>query len=545
MTWKNKLYFGDNLDMLQEDVPDDSVDLIYLDPPFNSDADYNVLFKERSGKKSTAQIAAFEDTWHWGLEAEKAFNDLVTKGPSRLADIVQSLRNALGPNDMMAYLVMMAARLRELRRVLKPTGTLYLHCDLTASHYLKVILDAIFGPTQFLNEITWKRTQSHGNVNRNFGSICDLLLVYTKSDEYTWNQQYTQFSKEYVEHRFTGVDPDGRRWQSVTLRNPGVRPNLHYPYKASNGVTYHPHPNGWSCDPERMKKYDKENRLHFPAKPDGKLRLKMYLDESPGVKLQNLWDDIPPVNSQAAERLDYPTQKPEDLLARIIATSSNEGDVVLDPFCGCGTTLVVAERLKRKWIGIDITHLAVALMRWRLRHTFKNHLAAFDELGSPKDTASAARLAELDRYQFQYWAVGLVDGQPAQEKKKGADKGIDGYIYFRDDTTGQYKKIIIQVKSGGVQAKDVRDLRGVIGREKADFGFFLTLEEPTKPMRTEAVDAGLYESETFKRKYQRIQIITVAELLEGKRPDYPQLDPAATLKQAPVTAKATHQKDLF
>lgn len=544
MTWKNKLYFGDNLSRLRE-ILDESVDLIYLDPPFNSAADYNVLFKERSGKKSTAQIAAFEDTWHWGLEAEKTFDDLVTKGPSKLADIAQALRNALGPNDMMAYLVMMAIRLKELRRVLKPTGTIYLHCDLTASHYLKIIMDALFGPVSFMNEITWKRTQSHGNVSRNYGAICDLLLVYTKSGDYTWNQQYTPFSKEYIDQKFFGKDSDGRRWQSVTLRNPGVRPNLHYPFKASNGMTYQPHPNGWSCDPERMNKYDKERRLHFPTKVGGQLRLKMYLDESPGVKLQNLWDDIPPVNSQAGERLDYPTQKPEALLERIISTSSNEGDLVLDPFCGCGTTLVAAERLRRHWIGIDITHLAVALMRWRLRHTFKNHLAPFEELGSPEDIGGAAALAQLDRYQFQYWAVGKIDGQPAQEKKKGADKGIDGYIYFRDDLEGQYKKIIVQVKSGAVQVKDVRDLRGVLAREKADIGIFVTLEPATRPMVVEAAGAGLYESKTFSRKYARIQIFTIEDILQGKRPDYPQLDPGATLKQAPTKGKDTGQKGLF
>ena len=265
MAWKNKLYFGDNLKTLREEIADESIDLIYLDPPFNSDADYNVLFKERSGKKSTAQIEAFEDTWHWGLEAEAAHDKLIMKGPPRLADLAQALRQALGPNDMLAYLVMKAVRLREMHRVLAPTGSLYLHCDPTAAHYLKVIMDSVFSPERFLNEVTWKRTQSHGNVSRNYEAICDTILVYTKSEKYKWNQQFTPFSKEYIEEKFFGRDPDGRRWQSVTLRNPGVRPNLHYPYTASNGKTYLPHPNGWSCDIDRLRQYDRENRLSLPG----------------------------------------------------------------------------------------------------------------------------------------------------------------------------------------------------------------------------------------------------------------------------------------
>jgi site-specific DNA-methyltransferase (adenine-specific) len=250
--WKNKLYFGDNLAVLREHVKDETVDLIYLDPPFNSAATYNVLFKETSGRRSAAQITAFDDTWHWGIEAEAAYHDIVTGG-GKLSELIQALRGFLGQNDMMAYLTMMAPRLRELHRVLKPAGSLYLHCDPTAAHYLKLLLDAVFSPVRFLNEITWKRTHSHGNVGRNFGSICDTLLVFTKGETYTWNQQYAPFDEDYVEATFKYRDPDGRQWQSVTLRNPGPRPNLHYPYPASNGVTYQPHPNGWACDIRRMR----------------------------------------------------------------------------------------------------------------------------------------------------------------------------------------------------------------------------------------------------------------------------------------------------
>jgi len=309
----NHLYYGDNLDVLRRYIADESVDLVYLDPPFNSNATYNVLFAEHTGEKAASQIKAFEDTWTWDEEAARTYFETAQAG-GEVANALKAFYTLLGESNMMAYLAMMAPRLVELRRVLKPTGSIYLHCDPTASHYLKLLMDAVFGPVLFLNEITWKRTHSHGNVARNFGAVCDTLLAYTRSSGYTWNQQYTQFPPDYIERTFKYRDPDGRRWQSVTLRNPGVRPNLHFPFTASNGLTYQPHPNGWGCDEVRLRKYDREGRLQFPAKPGGALRLKMYLDESPGIRLQNLWEDIPPIGSQAAERLGYPTQKPEALL---------------------------------------------------------------------------------------------------------------------------------------------------------------------------------------------------------------------------------------
>ena len=327
----NILYFGDNLHVLRQHIADGSVDLVYLDPPFNSNASYNVLFATPEGRKSHAQTAAFEDTWHWGDEAEAAY-DAVLRSGTALAPIVRGFRSILSGSDMMAYLTMMAVRLIELHRVLKSTGSLYLHCDATASHYLKLLLDGIFGPDNFRSEITWKRTTSHGNVSRNYGAVADHILFYSKSDSYTWNQVYSPFEPAYIEEKFRWKDRDGRRWQSVTLRNPSPRPNLVYEYLASNGVIYRPHPNGWSCDIVRMRKYDGENRLHFPDKPDGKLRLKMYLDESPGIKAQNIWSDIPAVNSRAIERIGYPTQKPLALLNRIVTASTNRGDVILDPF---------------------------------------------------------------------------------------------------------------------------------------------------------------------------------------------------------------------
>jgi DNA modification methylase len=516
---ENTLYYGDNLQVLREHVPSESVDLIYLDPPFNSNQDYNVLFAERDGTRSHAQIKAFEDTWRWDTDAARTYQETVEAGGD-VSTVLRAYRTFLHESDMLAYLVMMAPRLVELKRVLKPTGSIYLHCDPTASHYLKLLMDAVFFPVNFLNEITWKRTHSHGNVSRNFGSVVDVLLVYAKTLNYKWNQQYTSFSAEYVERTFKFSDPDGRRWQSVTLRNPGLRPNLHFPFTASNGVTYHPHPNGWGCDNERLKKYDKENRLHFPANPDGALRLKMYLDESPGIKLQNIWDDVPVIGSKAAERLGYPTQKPEALLERIIKTATDGGDIVLDPFCGCGTAIAVAEQLKRRWIGIDITHLAITLIKHRLEGAYQGK-APYKVVGEPVSVPDAKALAESNPQQFELWALGLVGARPSGAAVKwGADRGIDGRLLFHDDPNGDTKQIIISVKAGEhISSPQVRDLRGVIEREGAEIGVFICMETPTRDMRKEAASAGFYKSPWG--THPRIQILTVEELLAGKRIDYP------------------------
>jgi len=527
---ENTLYYGDNLDILKRYIKNESIDLVYLDPPFKSNQNYNVLFKEKNGAQAAGQIRAFEDTWTWDQEDEAIYADIVTKG-GKVADCLQAFRTFLGPCDMLAYLVMMAPRLVELRRVMKPTASIYLHCDEVAAHYLKILMDAVFGPQYFRNVITWKRTFSHGNVSRNYGAVCDSILWFSKGDDYLWNQVFSGFSPEYIEKTFRNQDPDGRRWQSVTLRNPGQRPNLHFPYTASNGITYLPHPNGWSCDMERMKKYDRENRLQFPAKPGGALRLKMYLDESPGVRLQNLWEDIPPIGAQAAERLGYPTQKPEALLERIIKASSNEGDTVLDPFCGCGTTIAAAQKLGRRWIGIDITHLAITLMKERLFDSFGAE-AKYEVIGEPTSLPDAAALAESDPYQFQWWALGLIGARP-EEQKKGADKGIDGKIVFQGDAPGAFENVVISVKAGHVTANHVRDLRGVVERERAAIGVLISMEEPTKPMATEAVTAGFFESKTWGKKYPKVQLLTIADLLAGKRIEMPPIKQVgATFKKA-------------
>jgi site-specific DNA-methyltransferase (adenine-specific) len=407
-----------------------------------------------------------------------------------------------------------------------------------------MLMDAVFGPMRFVNEITWKRTYSHGNVGRNYGSICDTLLVYTKTADYTWNQQYVPFPPEYVEATFKFSDSDGRRWQSVTLRNPGPRPNLHFLYTASNGIAYQPHPNGWACDEKRLRQYDREGRLHFPALPTGALRLKMYLDESPGIKAQNLWDDIRVIGSQSAERLGYPTQKPEALLDRIILASSNEGDLVLDPFCGCGTTVAVAQRLNRRWVGIDITCLAINLMRRRLESAFQGK-ADFEVIGEPAAYSEAEQLAKENPYQFQWWALDLVGARPAPEaQKKGSDKGIDGRLIFYDDESGEAKQIIISVKAGHANVTHLRDLRGTLEREGAQIGCLICLEEPTQPMRAEAAGAGFYQSPLGDKMYPRLQVLTVKELLEGKKLQAPEARLDVTFKKAPRARKPSGQKPL-
>jgi len=505
----NKLYFGDNRVILRDHIASESVDLVYLDPPFNCKRDYNLIFKESGGKRATSQELFFGDTWIWSEKADETCRELIESG-GKIAEVIRAFRSFLGTSDMMAYIAMMAPRLIELRRVLKETGSIYLHCDPNASHYLKILMDAVFGGQNFKNEITWKRTFAHGNVSRNYGSVSDVLLWYTKSDDYTWNQPYKKLSEAQTLKKYPHVDPDGRRWQSVTLRNPGSRPNLHYPYKASNGITYSPHRNGWSCNLIRMRKYDDEGRLHFPTNPTGALRLKMYANESPGEKLQNIWDDIPPISALAQERLGYPTQKPEALLRRIIEACSNEGDLVLDPFCGCGTAIEVAQHTERRWIGIDVTHLSLATIKGRLVKEFGPDIFKnIEVVGEPVTEEEALALAASDKFGFQCWVVGRL-GAPPIEQKKGADRGIDGRIYFHDDL-GAPKHIVISVKAGDhIGPAFVRELRGVVDREKAEMGILVCVKEPTSEMKKEAAQLGWYKS--LGGNFPRMQIITLKDI---------------------------------
>lgn len=504
----NHLYYGDNLAVLRDSIPDASVDLIYLDPPFNSNASYNVLFKGPSGNESAAQIEAFDDTWHWTDAAEEALGEVLRSGNGAAAEMLRAMRSFLGENDMMAYLAMMAVRLLELHRVLKPTGSLYLHCDPTASHYLKILLDAVFGARNFRNEIVWKRTSAHNDAKNGFANLADKVFFYGKSDDGTFNRVYRPYDDSYLKRNYRHRDKKGRVYRVDNLRSPSPRPNLTYEYKG-----FQPHPNGWAVSREKMEQLDAEGRLEFPKKPDGRIQLRRFLDEMPGALVGNIWDDIGPISSHAQERLGYPTQKPVALLERIISASSNPGDVVLDPFCGCGTTVHAAEKLGRSWIGIDVTHLAIGLIEKRLRDAFPK--VEFTTHGVPQDLSGARDLAARGRtdknyyFEFEKWALSLIAAQPGNLSKKGADRGIDGNIYF-----GKTSRAIVSVKAGdNVGVSMIRDLRGVIEREGAEIGVFLTLAEPTKPMVAEAAAAGQFELDGFS-PVPRVQIVTIAEALE-------------------------------
>ena len=491
---QNTLFYGDNLKILREYINNQSVDLIYLDPPFNSSRNYNVLFKDESGIDSEAQITAFEDTWHWNHIAEQTYKELVTQAPDNISKMIAALRDFVGANEMMAYLVMMAIRLMEMRRVLKATGSLYLHCDPTASHYLKIILDTIFGPQNFRNEVIWRRTPAKGNLSRRLARNHDVILSYQMSDTAIWNMDavFTAYDldalNEKTKDKYRHRDSEGRLYRLDNLISPNPdRPNLNYEFLGVKRV--------WRWTKERMQAaYDAG--LVVQTRPGAVPQYKRYIDEQSGIPLTDVWIDIDPLNSQAKERLGYPTQKPEALLERIIKLTTKKGDVVLDPFCGCGTAIAAAQKLDRKWIGIDITNLSIALQKYRLQAMFPD--IQFKVVGEPLDYSSAQQLAHDDRYQFQWWALSLVKAKPlggqegSKTGKKGSDKGIDGVIAFVDDATDKLKRVLVQVKSGHVKSGDIRDLVGTVQRENAAIGVFITLETPTRDMKTEAISAGYY-----------------------------------------------------
>ena len=536
----NTLYYGDNLDILHNHVQDESVDLIYLDPPFNSNRNYNVLFKERSGQDSPSQIRAFTDSWTWDEGAREAFEQLRRNAPPNVATMIGALREFIGGNDMMAYLVMMAHRLIELHRVLKATGSLYLHCDPTASHYLKIILDTVFGRDNFRNEVIWKRSQSHNSAKR-FGPIHDTILFYSKSSKFTWNDTRIPLSSAYQLSHYSNVE-NGRRYKRQDITGPGIRKGkTGQPWRGIDPTAKGRH---WMRPPDDLDILDQQGLIYWPVKQGAWPYLKLYLDEAKGVRLQDVWTDIDPVNPVAKERLGYPTQKPLALLARIIEASSKPGDVVLDPFCGCGTAVVAAQKLGRQWIGIDITHLAISLMKNRIIDMF-GETARFVIRGVPEDMGAARMLAEQDRYEFQYWANSLVHAQPVEGKeKKGADRGIDGIIRFFDDERERMKRVIVQVKSGHVSSATMRDLLGTQQREGAELSMLLTLESPTKPMMQEAREAGLYRSAMWGRDYPKSQIYTIEELLSGTEPKIP--PSRATFERAQRLRLPSHlQPQLF
>ena len=531
----NALYYGDNLDVLRESIASESVDLIYLDPPFNSQANYNVLFKGPSGKMADAQIEAFEDTWHWGEGAERAFSEVLASPYTQAAELLRAMRSFLGENDVMAYLAMMAVRLLELHRVLKPTGSLYLHCDPTASHYLKLLLDAIFAKENFLNEIIWKRTSAHNSAKR-FGPVHDTIFFYSKSEQHIWNTAFQPIPQETIDAWYNNIEAGtDRRFNRADLTAPGIRAGSSgTPWRGISPTAKGRH---WAIPgflglqskdtPEALDELDAAGRLHWP-KRGGMPMFKRYLDESTGTPAQDVITDIAPLNNSATERLGYPTQKPLELLERFIHASSNEGDLILDPFCGCGTTIHAAQKLGRAWIGIDVTHLAISLIERRLKDAFPG--IAFEVHGTPKDLESALDLAARDKYQFQWWAVSLVEARPYGGKKKGADGGIDGILFFRSDKD-KTEKALVSVKGGdNVGVGMVRELISVVDREKAAIGVLISLALPTRVMEREASAAGLYE--TPFEKVPKIQIITLAELFQGIRPRIPRIDVGATFRTA-------------
>ena len=489
----NQLYYGDNLDILRVHIPDETVDLIYIDPPFNSNQAYNVIFSETDGSSSQAQIQAFEDTWRWGETTEQAYHELVVTAPHLLVETIKSFRGFLTETNLMAYLVMMALRLVELHRVLKPTGSFYLHCDPTASHYLKIILDQIFGVENFRNEMVWSYRRWPAK-QKNFQKMHDIILFYSKEkQENTFNVIYETLSAGTL-----------KRWKG------------------------------------------KKSKVSF----EGEIRLvtQMTNVESQGRPADDVWS-IPVINSQAKERLGYPTQKPEALLERIIKASSNEGDVVLDTFCGCGTAIAVAQRLNRRWIGVDITHLAIALLKYRLDDAFGDDVK-YEVIGEPKDSESAKALAIQDRYQFQWWALSLIRARPYQGKKKGADEGVDGMIYYQDVDPDNPKKtltqkIVVQVKSGKVSVRDIRELKSVVDSQDAVIGVFITLNPPTQPMVKEAATAGRFQwLHVTHTTYPKIQIRTIEELLAGNGIEYPQTPVDVTFRRAERAALPSQQLEI-
>jgi site-specific DNA-methyltransferase (adenine-specific) len=538
----NKLYFGDNLVVLREHIADESIDLVYLDPPFNSNKNYNILFNSPKGQKSEAQITAFEDTWHWGDEAEREYTEILHQRNTNVAEMIQSFRKFLDNSDMMAYLTMMTIRLLELHRVLKPTGSLYLHCDPTASHYLKVMLDMVFGSENFRNEITWKRQTAHSDAKHQFSNVSDSILFYAKSKLTQFVPQYGEHDPDYIEKFYRFDDKDGRGSYSIAdMASPNPRPNMMYEWKGFDFPE-----KGWRYQESTMAKLDSEGRIWYPKKKDGSFdyakrpRLKRYLSEQEGSIITNVWTDIQLLQFASAEKMGYPTQKPLALLERIINASSNPGDIVLDPFCGCGTAVEAAQKLDRQWIGIDITSLAITLIEKRLRDRYPG--IQFEVIGTPNDLEGARDLANRDKYQFQWWACSLVNAQPYQGKKKGADSGIDGLIFFQDELNS-VKKIIVSVKGGeGVGVSQIRDLKGTVDREKAAIGIFITLAEPTRPMQTEAVSAGYYES-PLGNSYPKIQILTIEGLLSGQqKAEYPDLARGGlTFKKSKPTKKDASQ----
>lgn len=520
------LYYGDNLDILRKHVPDSSIDLIYLDPPFNSQRSYNVIFKDKLGRQPASQVDAFEDTWRWTPYTGKVFDELIhlEYASYQLKQLMLAFKKFLSTSDMMAYLIMMAIRLVELHKKLKDTGCLYLHCDSTASHYLKILLDHIFGIQNYRNDIIWKRTLGHHLSTKSFDRMNDTILFYSKGEKYTFNSQYEELSEDEIKLKFPYIETETkRRFTHRQLEQPqNVGSKSEIRKIQGREVTTE---QGWRWSQKKIDLELAKNPFKIYWTSSGRPRYKLYADEYPGRKYGNLWDDLMPMGSQDKERQGYQTQKTVALMERIIKASSNEGDTVLDPFCGCGTTIIAAEKLDRRWIGIDITYYAVGLVKDRLSK-FTN--VQYTETGIPKSYEDAVQLAKTSKFQFEAWAVhALVKGQPFKSKG-GGDTGIDGFLYFTDYER-KHHNIIIEVKGGDYQPKDIRALKQVMDREGSPLGLIIALEEPTRGMIAEAAGMGRWKLPGGRADYPVLQIYTIKNYFDKLKPDIP--DTSGTLQE--------------
>ena len=523
----NKLYYGDCLTVMDEYLSPGSVDLIYLDPPFNSNRAYNAIYKDETGRPLPDQIEAFCDLWTLDSERERAIRYMpVMMRDAGIDDAAAQLwklwLHALRQTQprLLAYLSYMTERLLRMKPILKPTGSIYLHCDPTASHYIKVMMDAIFGHENFRNEIVWKRTTTHSD-SKTWSRVSDTILFYSKGQRITWNTPYVPHSDEYVANKYRNDDGDGRLYTLDNMTSPNPRPNMMYEWKGFPSPA-----KGWRYSKETMVQLDQEGRIWYPTFKDGthdtsrRPRFKRYLNDMKGGVMGNVWADVLPINSQARERLGYATQKPVTLLERIIKASSNEGDVVLDPFCGCATTLEAAHKHNRKWIGIDIAIHAVkrvAAIRLQDRLGLVEG-KDFAIEGVPHTLEGAHDLWERDPYHFQKWAVEEVDGFVTT--KRTADGGIDGRLYFALPNVKDLQSMVIQVKGGkDVSIRDLRDLRGVLESDDALLAGLIIMDKlgDRKAQNFTRFMAEAGDLDVLGIKYPRMQLLAMPEILDGKR----------------------------
>lgn len=537
----NRLYYGDNLDVLRQGkIGQESVDLIYLDPPFNSQHVFNVFLKEQDGAAAASQQQAFLDSWDWP-QAAGTYEELRLSG-GKISEAMEAFHAFLGESSLLAYLVMMAPRLTELRRVLKPTGSVYLHCDPTASHYLKILMDAIFGPEQFRNEIIWKRTSAHSSAKR-YGPVHDVILFYGVSDETKWIGRNQEYESDYVKQRYKRGGE--RPWRDENITGSGIRHGE--TGQVWRGFDVTEKGRHWCVPPSDLDKMDTEGRIYWPKKKGGWPRQKVFLADAKGVPLQDVWTDISPVNSQARERKEvgYPTQKPEALLERIVRASSSEGDLVLDPFCGCGTTVAVAQRLERRWLGIDITARAIDIIVDRLRRDYPGIEGTYRVEQYPYSATDARRLAneENSKFHFQRWALERLGVDPS-DIKPGADRGIDGKLYFADGHSGRTKRIVLSVKAGQrVGPETVRELRGVLDRDGFEIGALVTVGKLTPATAIEMASGRRHYETTDGRRFLRLQHLTIDDIFAGRTVEYPGAD-KLKFRRRPIVVTEPHPEPL-